>query len=57
MIVEPIQGRAGCIVPPPGFLETLRRRCDDVGALLIVDSIFCGIGLTGEMWPGETSPT
>ncbi len=53
VIVEPIQGRAGCIVPPPGFLETLRRRCDDAGALLIVDSIFCGVGLTGEMWPGD----
>ena len=53
VIVEPVLGRAGSYVPPPGFLETLRRRCDDAGALLIVDSIFAGLGRTGEVWPGE----
>jgi 4-aminobutyrate aminotransferase/(S)-3-amino-2-methylpropionate transaminase len=40
-------------VPPDGFLETLRRRCDEAGALLIVDAIYAGLGRTGEMWPGE----
>jgi len=40
-------------VPPAGFLETLRRRCDEAGALLVVDSIFAGLGRVGEMWPGE----
>lgn len=53
VIVEPVQGRAGSRVPPDDFLATLRRRCDEAGALLIVDSIFAGLGLTGEMWPGD----
>ena len=53
VIVEPVQGRAGSRVPPEGFLETLRGRCDEAGALLLVDSIFCGLGRVGEMWPGE----
>jgi 4-aminobutyrate aminotransferase-like enzyme len=53
VIVEPVQGRAGSRVPPDGFLEMLRRRCDEAGALLIADSIFAGLGRTGEMWPGE----
>ena len=53
VIVEPVQGRAGSRVPPEGFLETLRRRCDESGALLIVDSIYAGLGRTGELWPGE----
>jgi 4-aminobutyrate aminotransferase/(S)-3-amino-2-methylpropionate transaminase len=52
VIVEPVQGRAGSRVPPPGFLETLRRRCDDAGALLVVDSIYAGLGRIGELWPG-----
>jgi 4-aminobutyrate aminotransferase/(S)-3-amino-2-methylpropionate transaminase len=50
VIVEPVQGRGGARVPPDGFLETLRRRCDDAGALLIADEIYCGLGRTGVMW-------
>jgi len=53
LIAEPVQGRAGARVPPDGWLEALRRRCDDAGALLVVDAIYAGIGRTGEMWPGE----
>jgi 4-aminobutyrate aminotransferase/(S)-3-amino-2-methylpropionate transaminase len=53
VIVEPVQGRAGSRVPPDEFLPTLRRRCDEAGALLIVDSIFAGLGRVGQMWPGE----
>jgi 4-aminobutyrate aminotransferase/(S)-3-amino-2-methylpropionate transaminase len=53
VIAEPVQGRAGARVPPGGWLETLRRRCDDAGALLLVDAIYAGIGRVGEMWPGE----
>jgi 4-aminobutyrate aminotransferase-like enzyme len=53
VIVEPVQGRAGSRVPPEAFLQTLRRRCDEAGALLVVDSIYCGLGRVGEMWPGE----
>jgi 4-aminobutyrate aminotransferase-like enzyme len=52
VIVEPVQGRAGSRVPPAGFLETLRARCNESGALLVVDAIYAGIGRTGEMWPG-----
>jgi 4-aminobutyrate aminotransferase/(S)-3-amino-2-methylpropionate transaminase len=53
VIAEPVQGRAGARVPSAGWLEILRRRCDDAGALLVVDAIYAGIGRTGEMWPGE----
>jgi 4-aminobutyrate aminotransferase / (S)-3-amino-2-methylpropionate transaminase / 5-aminovalerate transaminase len=52
VIVEPVQGRGGSRVPPDGFLETLRARCDDAGALLVVDAIYAGLGRTGELWPG-----
>jgi 4-aminobutyrate aminotransferase/(S)-3-amino-2-methylpropionate transaminase len=50
VIVEPVQGRSGCLVPPDGFLERLRARCDEAGALLLCDEIFCGLGRTGVMW-------
>ncbi len=53
VIAEPVQGRAGARVPPDGFLETLRRRCDETGALLLVDAIYAGLGRIGELWPGE----
>jgi 4-aminobutyrate aminotransferase-like enzyme len=50
VIVEPVQGRAGARVPPDGFLERLRERCDEADALLIADEIYCGLGRTGVMW-------
>jgi acetylornithine/succinyldiaminopimelate/putrescine aminotransferase len=53
VIVEPVQGRAGARVPPDDFLPTLRERCDEAGALLVVDAIFAGLGRIGEMWPGS----
>jgi acetylornithine/succinyldiaminopimelate/putrescine aminotransferase len=53
VIVEPVQGRSGSHVPPGGFLEVLRHRCDEAAALLVVDSIYAGLGRVGEMWPGE----
>jgi 4-aminobutyrate aminotransferase-like enzyme len=53
VIAEPVQGRAGARVPPPGWLEQLRERCDQWGALLIVDAIYAGLGRIGELWPGE----
>ena len=52
VIVEPVQGRAGSRVPPDEFLPALRARCDEAGALLVVDAIFTGLGRLGEMWPG-----
>ncbi len=53
VIVEPVQGRGGARVPPSGFLDRLRQRCDEAGALLVVDAIFAALGRVGEMWPGE----
>jgi 4-aminobutyrate aminotransferase/(S)-3-amino-2-methylpropionate transaminase len=50
VIVEPVQGRGGARVPPDGFLERLRERCAEAGALLIADEIYCGLGRTGVMW-------
>jgi 4-aminobutyrate aminotransferase-like enzyme len=47
IIVEPVQGVAGMVVPPPGFLPWLRTMCDEIGALLIVDEIYTGFGRTG----------
>ncbi|HSH45743.1 MAG TPA: aspartate aminotransferase family protein, partial [Longimicrobiales bacterium] len=47
VIVEPVQGRGGIIVPAPGFLPGLRRLCDELGLLLIVDEIYTGFGRTG----------
>jgi 4-aminobutyrate aminotransferase-like enzyme len=51
VIVEPMQGRGVSRVPPDDFLPALRRRCDEAGALLVVDAIFTGLGRLGEMWP------
>jgi 4-aminobutyrate aminotransferase-like enzyme len=50
VIVEPVQGRGGARVPPDGFLEQLRERCDEAGALLIADEIYTGLGRTGSLW-------
>jgi 4-aminobutyrate aminotransferase len=50
VIVEPIQGEGGYIVPEDGFLEGLRDICDRSGILLIVDEIQSGAGRTGRMW-------
>ncbi len=52
-IVEPIQGRGGCIVPPPGYLAELREICRERGLLLIVDEIYTGFGRTGSMFACE----
>src|SRR5918992_2708683 len=54
VIAEPVQGRAGARVPPADWLELLRDRCSESGALLVVDSIYAGLGRVGEMWPGES---
>lgn len=47
IVVEPIQGRGGVIVPPAGFLRGLRALCDERGLILIVDEIYTGFGRTG----------
>jgi acetylornithine/N-succinyldiaminopimelate aminotransferase len=47
VVVEPVQGEGGVNVPPAGYLAGLRTRCDETGALLILDEIQTGIGRTG----------
>jgi 4-aminobutyrate aminotransferase len=53
IIVEPIQGEGGYIVPSPGFLKGLRAICDQYGIMLIFDEVQSGIGRTGKMWAFE----
>jgi acetylornithine/LysW-gamma-L-lysine aminotransferase len=53
VIVEPIQGESGVIIPPPDFLPSLREVCDRNGSLLIFDEIQTGLGRTGKMWASE----
>jgi 4-aminobutyrate aminotransferase-like enzyme len=53
VLVEPIQGNAGVVIPPAGFLAGLRRLCDCTGALLVFDEIQCGFGRSGRMWASE----
>jgi acetylornithine/N-succinyldiaminopimelate aminotransferase len=50
VIVEPVQGEAGVIIPPQGYLQALSIRCKEVGALLIFDEIQTGFGRTGKLF-------
>lgn len=50
ILVEPIQGEGGYIVPPAGFFPALRRLCDRFGILLIADEVQAGVGRTGKWW-------
>jgi len=59
VILEPIQGESGIIVAPDGFLQQVRKLCDEKGILLIFDEIQAGLGRTGRLWACDhwnTSP-
>ena len=53
IILEPIQGESGIHVAPNGFLQEVRKMCDDKGILLVFDEIQSGLGRTGRMWASE----
>lgn len=53
VILEPIQGETGVILPPDGFLNSVRKVCDEKNIVLIFDEIQTGLGRTGKMWAGE----
>ena len=53
VILEPIQGESGIHVAPDGFLQEVRKLCDDKGILLVFDEIQSGLGRTGRMWASE----
>ena len=50
VILEPIQGESGIIVAPEGFLQEVRKLCDEKGIVLIFDEIQAGLGRTGRLW-------
>ncbi len=54
MVVEPVLGEGGYIVPPTEWLAGLRRRCADHGILLVFDEVQCGFGRTGRPFAAET---
>ena len=53
VLLEPIQGNGGVIVPPAGFLPGVRDLCDRTGTVLVFDEIQCGFGRSGRMWASE----
>jgi acetylornithine/N-succinyldiaminopimelate aminotransferase len=50
VMLEPIQGEGGVVVPPEGYLKAVRKLCDEKGMLLILDEVQTGFGRTGEMF-------
>jgi 4-aminobutyrate aminotransferase len=54
VLCEAIQGDAGCVVPPAGFMSSLRQITENNGALLIVDEVQAGMGRTGQWWSHQT---
>ncbi len=50
VVVEPVQAEAGVRIPPDAFLPALRRRCDETGALLVLDEVVTGFGRTGRLF-------
>jgi len=57
ILVEPVQGRAGEVVPPRWFLPMLRQLCDEYGVLLVLDEIYTGFNRTGALFACEQTTT
>lgn len=55
LIVEPQQGEGGYLVPPPGYMEILKKACEKHGALFVADEVQAGSGRSGRMWSIEHS--
>ncbi len=55
VILEPIMGEAGVIVPPADYLASVRKLCDEAGALLVIDAVQTGMGRTGDWFGYEYS--
>jgi len=53
IVIEPVQGEGGYIVPPVKFFDELRRICERSGILLVLDEVQSGVGRTGKMWAAE----
>jgi LysW-gamma-L-lysine/LysW-L-ornithine aminotransferase len=53
VIIEPIQGESGIIMPPEGYVKAVRELCIEKNLVLIFDEIQTGLGRTGKMWAGE----
>jgi len=55
VVVEPVQAEAGVRIPSPGFLPALRRRCDETGALLVLDEVVTAFGRTGRLFAHQAA--
>jgi acetylornithine/succinyldiaminopimelate/putrescine aminotransferase len=53
VVIEPVQAEGGVRIPRPGFLPALRRRCDETGALLVLDEVVTAFGRTGRLFAHE----
>ncbi|MFF3399024.1 aspartate aminotransferase family protein [Streptomyces sp. NPDC002659] len=59
VFVEPVQGEAGVVIPPAGYLRAVREACDRYGALLVLDEVQTGLGRLGTWWgadPEDVTP-
>jgi putrescine aminotransferase len=53
VFLEPVQGEAGVVLPPPGYLTAVQELCREHGALFVLDEIQTGLGRTGRWWGGD----
>lgn len=53
VVVEPVQGEAGVVIPPTGYLSDVAKLCREHGALFVLDEVFTGLGRLGTWWGGD----